>query len=148
MTEKVFNQVEPVTMLERMEIIGFLHEQLKETGESKEQIGFALDYAMNSNPLAGGFILRMKEGNKIVGIVVMNKTGMQGYVPENILVYIVIHPKFRRQGLAKKMMTRAMQMAKGDIAMHVHEDNPEYHLSKDMGFQPAFLQMRYIENNQ
>jgi len=148
MTEKVFNQVEPITMLERMEIISFLYEQLKETGESKEQIGFALDYAMNSNPLAGGFVLRMKEGNKIAAIVVMNKTGMQGYVPENILVYIAIHPNFRGQGLAKKMMTRAMQLAKGDIAMHVYDDDPAYHLSKVMGFEPAFLQMRYIESNQ
>lgn len=147
MTEKVFNQVEPITMLERLEIMGFLYEQLKGTGESKDHIGSALEYAMNSNPLAGGFILRMSEGRRVVAVVVLNKTGMQGIMPENVLVYIAVHPNYRRQGLGMKMMMRTMQLAKGDIAMHVHEENPAYHLCKEMGFEPACLQMRYSQSN-
>jgi len=101
---------------------------------------------MNTNPLAGGFIVQTGEGDGITGAVVMNKTGMQGYIPENILVYIAVHKNHRGKGLGRKLMERAMQLAKGDIALHVEEDNPANFLYKKMGFVNPYLEMRYYTN--
>lgn len=148
MTEKVYNQVEPITTLERFELIGFLSHHLDEYGDSEENIGFAIDYALNSNPMAGGFVLRFSEDEETTGVVVMNKTGMQGYIPENVLVYIAVHRDFRRQGLGKKLMKRAMQLSKGDISLHVEKDNPALHLYEKMGFENPYLEMRYFENKE
>jgi [ribosomal protein S18]-alanine N-acetyltransferase len=146
MTEKVFNQFEPITTKEKENIIEFLYEHLDEYGDKKEHIGAAVDYAMNTNPMAGGFILQSTENDQITGAVVINKTGMKGYIPENVLVYIAVHKDFRGAGIGKKLMTRAMQLAKGDIALHVEHDNPANFLYKKMGFVNPYLEMRFYAN--
>lgn len=144
--EKVFNQVEPITRKEKSELVNFLFTHLDEYGDKKEHIEKCIEYAMNTNPLAGGFILQLMDAEEIAGAVVMNKTGMQGYIPENILVYIAVHADHRGKGYGKKLMERAMQMAKGDIALHVEENNPANFLYKKMGFVNPYLEMRYYSN--
>jgi len=144
--EKVFNQVELITRKEKSDLVEFLFNHLDEYGDKKEHIAKCIDYAMNTNPLAGGFIVQTGEGSEITGAVVMNKTGMQGYIPENILVYIAVHKNHRGKGLGRKLMERAMQLAKGDIALHVEQDNPANFLYKKMGFVNPYLEMRYYTN--
>jgi ribosomal protein S18 acetylase RimI-like enzyme len=90
----------------------------------------------------GGFIVVARDGGKIVGAVVVNKTGMSGYIPENILVYIAAHADYRGQGLGKKLMNKAIDMAEGAIALHVEPDNPARHLYEKLGFTNKYLEMR------
>ncbi|MCF8364879.1 MAG: GNAT family N-acetyltransferase [Bacteroidales bacterium] len=144
--EKVFNQVEPITTREKSQLVDFLFDHLDEYGDKKEHIHMAIDYAMNTNPMAGGFILQSSEDDEITGAVVINKTGMKGYIPENILVYIAVRADQRGRGLGKKLMERTMQLAKGDIALHVEENNPANFLYKKMGFVNPYLEMRYYSN--
>lgn len=143
MKEKVFNQLETLTTIERLNLINFLHEHLDEYGDTKEAIGLAIDYSLNTNPMAGGFILQLNEGDEIIGAVVINKTGMRSYIPENILVYIAVHQKYRGKGLGKKMMNKIMQLTKGDIALHVEKDNPARFLYEKVGFESPYVEMRY-----
>jgi GNAT superfamily N-acetyltransferase len=145
--EKVFNQIEPITTLERMELISFLYDHLDEHGDTEENIGFAIDYALNTNPMAGGFILTISEDEELIAVVVMNKTGMQGYLPENVLVYMAIHRDYRKLGLGTRLMTRAIQLTKGDIALHVEKHNPAVKLYENMGFENLYLEMRYFETD-
>jgi GNAT superfamily N-acetyltransferase len=42
----------------------------------------------------------------------MNKTGMEGYIPENILVYIAVDRKFRGKGYGKELMIKAIRLPK------------------------------------
>jgi ribosomal protein S18 acetylase RimI-like enzyme len=79
---------------------------------------------------------------KIVGVTVVNETGMSGYIPENILVYIATHKDFRGKGLGKKLMQEAINFAKGDIALHVEANNPAKHLYEKLGFTAPYLEMR------
>jgi ribosomal protein S18 acetylase RimI-like enzyme len=82
------------------------------------------------------------DGENVVGAVVVNQTGMQGYIPENILVYIAVHRDLRGQGIGKVLMTEAINLAKGDIALHVEPDNPARHLYQKLGFDNKYLEMR------
>ena len=84
----------------------------------------------------------IKEDTKIVGVTVINKTGMGGYIPENILVYIATHKDYRGRGLGKTLMQKAIDYCKGDIALHVEADNPAKHLYEKMGFTNPYLEMR------
>lgn len=143
MKEKVFNQLETLTTIERMNLINFLYDHLDDYGDTKEAIGLAIDYSLNTNPMAGGFILRFSDGDEITGALVMNKTGMSSYIPENVLVYIAVHRDHRGKGLGKKMMIRAMQLSKGDIALHVEKDNPARFLYEKIGFESPYVEMRY-----
>jgi [ribosomal protein S18]-alanine N-acetyltransferase len=144
--EKVFNPVESITTKEKSELIDFLYDHLDEYGDKKEHIAKAIEYAMHPYPLAGGFVIEARENDQIVGAVVMNKTGMEGYIPENILVYIAVHRDHRGKGIGKVLMDKAMKTARGDIALHVEEDNPANILYKKVGFVNPYLEMRYYKN--
>jgi GNAT superfamily N-acetyltransferase len=141
-----YTSLEVLTTLEKQKIVDFLFVHLDEYGDSKNDIGNAIDYAMSSYPLAGGFILTAEEEGEIKGAVVMNKTGMKGYIPENILVYIAVHRDQRGKGLGKELMKKSLVFAKGDIALHVEEDNPARFLYEKTGFENKYLEMRLIRN--
>jgi ribosomal protein S18 acetylase RimI-like enzyme len=142
MKYKYYSSIEILTYLEKQKIIKFLHDHLDEFGDSEQDIGNAIDYAMSSYPMAGGFILTAVEGDEIYGTVVMNKTGMKGYIPENVLVYIAVHRDMRGKGLGKKLIKKSLVYAKGNIALHVEPENPAKFLYEKMGFENKYLEMR------
>lgn len=121
-------------------IAAFLHEHLQEFGDNTEDIMKALDYVFT--PGRGGNIVLRLDGDTIVGAVVLNSTGMSGYIPETILVYIASHKDYRGQGIGKDLMRQAMKVSKGSIALHVEPDNPAVKLYEKMGFENKYLEMR------
>jgi len=127
---KYYSSLEILTTLEKQKIVKFLYDHLDQFGDAEKDIGNAIEYAMSSYPLAGGFILTAEENSSILGAVVMNKTGMKGYIPENVLVYIAVHRDHRGKGLGKKLMKEALRYAKGDIALHVEPENPAKFLTR------------------
>lgn len=139
---KVFDAVNKPTNPEKTEIINFLFDNLQEYGDPKIDIQKAIDYSIEEFNSFGGFTMLIKEDTKIVGGTVVNKTGMGGYIPENILVYIATHKDYRGRGLGKILMLKAIDYCKGDIALHVEADNPAKHLYEKMGFTNPYLEMR------
>ena len=124
------------------QIIDFLFTHLDQYGDSKEAIGKCLDYAYGKNGGQGGFVVLGTENNEIVGAVIVNHTGMSGYIPENILVYIAVHQNQRGKGAGRKLMDAATQNCKGDVALHVEADNPAKFLYEKCGFTNPYLEMR------
>ncbi len=124
----------------RERIADFLFEHLDQYGDTKEDILKAIDFVFEKH--CGGLILLGLEGSEIVGSVVINHTRMQGYIPENILVYIAVHKEKRGKGIGKALMNKAMNLAKGGIALHVEPDNPAKLMYEKMGFVNKYLEMR------
>jgi len=124
-------------------VADFLYEHLDEFGDDREYIMRAIDYAFADAPGQDGFMVVGEEDGKIVGAVIMNETGMSGYIPENILVYIAVHENMRGKGAGKQLMHAAIERAKGDVALHVEPENPAVHLYKKVGFTNKYLEMRY-----
>ena len=121
-------------------IADFLHEHLDQYRDKKSDILKALDYVFAPNR-SGHIILGIID-KEIIGAVVINETGMSGYIPENILVYIAIHKQHRGKGLGKVLMQKAISVTTGNIALHVEPDNPAFHLYKKLGFTNKYLEMR------
>ena len=140
-----YTQTDALTTIEKSELVDFLYKHLDQYGDTREAIMKAIDYALLSYPMAGGFILIAREDNAIIGAVVMNKTGMEEYIPENILVYIAVRKDYRGKGVGKKLMQEAIRMAKGDIALHVEPDNPARLLYEKLGFANKDLEMRFAK---
>ena len=142
---EMMTTADDVTMLSKLKVVDFLYDHLDEYGDKKEYIKKALDYALSPYPSAGGFIIYYEEKGEIIGAVVINNTGMQGYILENILVYIAVHKDYRGKGIGKKLMNKTIELTKGDIALHVEEDNPARFLYEKVGFENPYLEMRYYK---
>jgi ribosomal-protein-alanine N-acetyltransferase len=138
----VVSNINNPTILTKEEIANFLYEHLDQYGDEKADIMKCLDYALSGYPHQGGFVVLARDAGKIAGAVVMNQTGMEGYIPENILVYIAVSRDYRGQGLGKELMQRAISFAKGSIALHVEPDNPARKLYEKLGFTNKYLEMR------
>ncbi len=139
---KVYNPSQKANSEKIEEIVNFLYEHLQEYGDSKTAIRNAIQYAFGEDNAPGGFVLTLLQEDKIVGSVVVNRTGMKEYIPENILVYISVHDGYRGRGLGKALMRRTIEAAEGNIALHVEPDNPAKYLYEHFGFTNKYLEMR------
>jgi len=124
-------------------IANFLKKHLEEYGDKLEDIKKAMDFALTTENSFGGKIIAKYLDNQIVGAVVLNQTGMNGYIPENILVYIAVHHDYRGRKLGKELMNKAVEICHGNIALHVEPDNPAKFLYEKIGFTNKYLEMRY-----
>ncbi|RAR49034.1 GNAT family N-acetyltransferase [Flavobacterium lacus] len=121
-------------------IAEFLFTHLEQYGDKTAAILKCIDYVMT--PSKGGTIIVGTDEDKIVGVVILNNTGMKDYIPENILVYIAVDNSQRGKGYGKKLMQKAIDSTTGSIALHVEPDNPAFHLYKKLGFTNKYLEMR------
>jgi GNAT superfamily N-acetyltransferase len=122
------------------QLASFLEKHLDQYGDRKEDILACMEYCMD--PKRGGFIIAAIDSGEPVGAVVVNNTGMKGYIPENILVYIAVRGDQRGKGVGKGLMAQALERAQGSIALHVEPDNPARKLYESLGFTNKYLEMR------
>lgn len=120
-----------------------LHEMLIPFEDSLHQIGDGIDYALDNSGARGGFILVALAEKTIVGVLVMLRTNMSGYVPENLLLYIAVDKSTRGKGIGTKLIKKALKLSKGNIKLHVEYDNPAKRLYEKIGFVSKYADMRY-----
>lgn len=140
----IHNENHVANEFQKEQIINFLFHHLEEYGDPKNDIKKSLDYAMGENQKAGGTVLYSTnpENQEISGAVILNKTGMKGYIPENILVYIATDKNLRGKGIGKALMQKAIEVTDGDIALHCEPENPARKLYEKLGFTSKYLEMR------
>jgi len=145
MEYKVLKPKDNVSENEKKEIADFLYEHLDQFGDEHKYILKCINFALDDVNRFGGFVITSKDGDKMTGAVVVNKTKMGGYIPDNILVYIAVHKDYRGKGLGKILMEKAFELAEGDIKLHVEPENPAKYLYQKLGFTSKYLEMRRTE---
>ena len=143
---KQINNESELTDISKDEIIDFLYTHLDRFRDDKDSIGKCLDYTFSKNGGKGGFVLTGYYNDRIVGIVVMSKTGMQGFIPENILVYIAVDASLRGKGIGRQLVEEAVNRVEGDVKLHVEYDNPAKRLYERIGFTTKYAEMRITKN--
>ncbi|GAB3815277.1 GNAT family N-acetyltransferase [Pontibacter rugosus] len=128
--------------LKRDEVLDFLFHHLDEYGDKREDIAKCMDYALSTAEGKGGSVLVARESDQVVGALILNNTGMNGYIPENILVYVAVHNSQRGKGVGKQLVQMAADNTTGSIALHVEPQNPARHLYEKMGFTNKYLEYR------
>ena len=139
---KIFNEQNKPSKSEKSEVVDFLFDNLQEYGDPKYQIERAIDYSTKEFTSFGGFTMVLKEEEELRAAVVVNRTGMDGYIPENILVYIATDKNHRGKGIGKTLIKNTIKQTEGDIALHVEADNPAKKLYEKFGFTTPYLEMR------
>jgi len=134
-----------MSMLEKNKVIKFLNEF--ENDDRRENIQEAVEYAVKLKPSFGGFVMTAQQEGNIIGAIVANRTGMGHYNPNHIFVFVTLHDDYREdEALTKELVEKAIQHAKGDIAMHVKPDNPALKLYEKIGFRAQYLELRLTKN--
>ncbi len=142
MTLVQINHSENNTSFTVDDIANFLVLHLEEFGDKKEDILKCIDYALDRN--RGGFIQLCIIEENLAGVVIINETNMDGYIPSNILVYIAVDRQYRGKGIGKQLMQEVMKETQGGIALHVEPNNPAKFLYEKLGFTNKYLEMRYV----
>jgi ribosomal protein S18 acetylase RimI-like enzyme len=140
----IYKPKDNISNAQKKEVADFLFEHLDQFGDEHNAIMRCIDFAMDEKTKFGGFIVVAKENGKVAGAVIVNKTGMAGYIPENILVYIAVHQDYRGKGLGKTLMQKTINQAKGSIKLHVEPENPARFLYEKLGFTSKYLEMRLM----
>lgn len=143
MTEtKVFNTRNQPNSTEKSQIVNFLYSHLEQYGDTTSSIEKAINYSLGEKGSPGGSTILLYDNQTLKGVAVINHTGMGGYIPENILVYIATHKDYRGEGLGKKLLEKVISETEGDIALHVEANNPAKKLYEKFGFTNPYLEMR------
>jgi GNAT superfamily N-acetyltransferase len=124
-------------------LAGFLHESLKPYQDTVADIRRGIDDAFEVRDGRGGFVLIAEALEEPVGALVMLRTGMSGYVPENLLLFVAVAPGCRGFGIGQRLVQRALELAVGRVKLHVEYNNPARKLYERMGFQTKYAEMRY-----
>lgn len=132
---QLLNATDIVTTLEKNEIVTFLDENLGNVpGHDKEVILKSIEYALSKFPHQGGFLVLAKDEGEMVGAVVVNKTNMEDYIPENVLVYIAVKADRRNDGLGTALIKKAIEYTKGGLSINIPPENPNQGLFEKLGF--------------
>lgn len=127
----------------RDEYVDFLYTHLDRFGDEKSAINKCLDFAFEKDGGLGGFMLAAFNDDKLVGALVMNNTGMSEFIPENILVYVAVHESMRGKGFGREIIEKAINMADGNVKLHVEYENPAKRLYERVGFESKYAEMRF-----
>lgn len=127
----------------RESLARFLHEYLKPYEDTVEDIRSGIDYALSDEPGKGGFILLADQEERLVGALVMLNTGMSGYVPENLLLFVAVDSSMRGHGIGRQLCDKAIAESEGDVTLHVDHGNPARRLYERLGFTCKYDEMRY-----
>lgn len=120
----------------------FFHETMIPYEDSIEDIERAMDYAFSKEKSEGGFLTLAKYDGKLAGALLMLNTGMGGYIPENLLLFVTVAPSLRGKGLGKVLIDHCVAKCKGSVKLHVDLDNPARRLYERIGFTNKYAEMR------
>lgn len=138
----LFHATNRPSEIEKNKIVDFLSRNLEGVEPNKEHIRKAIEYSTKEQLSFGGFILLHKSHDEIAGAAIVNHTGMGGYIAENVLVYIAVCDKYRKQGVAKNMIDQILRHAKGDVALHLKGDSSLASICEKFGFKKSIVEMR------
>lgn len=137
------NKKEDFEKVNRDEFVDFLFTHLDRFGDPKKDIQKCLDYAFSNEKSEGGFALAAFYEDKLVGALIMNKTGMADYIPNWILVYVAVDASYRGKGFGRQIIEESFKHCDGNLKLHVEYDNPAKRLYERIGFTSKYAEMRY-----
>jgi len=127
--------------LNAKDLAEFLYHALKPYNDTREDVLAGINDALGAGN--GGFVLLIHEDRVIKGALVMLKTGMKGYIPPQLILFVAVDPDCRGKGLGRWLMDNAISHCEGPVALHVEYDNPAKRLYERVGFKSKYAEMRY-----
>ncbi len=128
----------------REALAAFIHEFMKPYEDTLPDTRRGVDDALGSRPEAGGFVVLARVDRRLAGALVMLRTGMKGYVPENLLLFVAVDDRLRGHGIGGALIRAAVERCEGSVKLHVEYDNPAQRLYQRLGFSNKYAEMRLV----
>jgi len=135
---QLLNTTDIVTTLEEEAIINFLMSNLDAYSDSRDNVSRAVEYALSKFPHQGGFIILAKKDRDIVGATVINRTNLEGYFAESILVFMATDEACRGDGIGKELLRQTILFTKGDVMVRLKPETKNTDLFEKQGFKSDF----------
>ena len=132
-TTKLYHAFPPLSMRKKTELVNFLNTYQENPELDLSIIKHLVDYALKEIYSFGGFIVTEEDDQKIIGVMVINNTGMQGYMPNNLIVASAFIPGMLMQGARKRLIQKVMHFTKGDTAYLINSPQEKEQLQKNLG---------------
>ena len=123
----------------------FLYDSLKPYEDPLPEVKQGIFDALEPSCGEPGFVLITEIDQKVVGALLMLRTGMKGYIPENLLLMVAVDPSTRGKGIGAQIIKRSFEIADGDVKLHVEYDNPAKRLYERLGMTSKYAEMRFIK---
>ncbi|MCA9320338.1 MAG: GNAT family N-acetyltransferase [Planctomycetes bacterium] len=127
----------------RDELAAFFHQTMAPWNDTLEDVGRALDYLFSDAEGKGGFLILAAVDGRLAAALAMLNTGMEGYVPGHILLFVSVSEAMRGKGLGGQVIKIALDECDGPVKLHVEYDNPAKRLYERLGFTSKYAEMRY-----
>lgn len=128
-------------------VVRFFHETMAPYNDSIPDVERALDYALVPGKGQGGFLMLAHTDEHLLGALCMLDTGMSGYIPDHILLFVSVSPDARGQGVGGKLIRHCLDQCPGDVKLHVEYDNPAKRLYERLGFTSKYAEMRWTRDD-
>ncbi len=129
----------------RARLAGFFHETMRPWHDTLEDIQRGLDYAFSDAEGKGGFLALVEVEDELAGALLMLHTGMGGYVPAHMLLFVSVDPGRRGQGLGSRIIEASLARCDGPVKLHVEYENPAKRLYERLGFASKYAEMRWSQ---
>jgi len=101
----------------KMALVDFLCSVNEIPKSEKNKITQSVEYAIKDTASFGGFIVALEKEQKILGAVVVNKSGMGGLLPAHLVVVHGVAPILAQEEIIALLLKEANKYSRGDIAV-------------------------------
>ncbi|MCB0522011.1 MAG: GNAT family N-acetyltransferase [Lewinellaceae bacterium] len=141
--QELYNPFTRLTLLEKLRLVQFLAENAENGQFSAHEVTEAVECAVKERPSFGGFILTLEEEHEMLGAIVVSCTGMETMNPRHRLMLLAIAKEHRHNGVAKKLVDKAIAQAGGDLSIQLEPGNGEVAFFEKLGFKARYVDMRW-----
>lgn len=146
---KLYNAGTGMDSFDRAAIVKFLYTHARDIPAHTARE--AVDCVLKHTPSFGGFILADWHERQLRAVVMVNRTGMSGFGPENLITFAVVRKEEEFPlPILEQLIREAMNLADGEIAFHLPKRHPAIKVFQELGFQQDFVELRFssrVQNN-
>jgi len=117
----------------KVSLINFICDYQENTSLNKSIITHLIDYTLKEIFSFGGFVVTEETDNELLGVMVVNNTGMEGYMPNNLIVASAFLPNIGKEGSKKRILQKIMHITRGDATLLVKNAHQQKSTSNNFG---------------
>jgi hypothetical protein len=139
---QLYNAFSGLNPMDQISLLNFFRQNAVDTELSAIQE--SLDCALKNKPSFGGFVLTHQCQGRIVAALVVNKTGMECFKSEHLLVLATLHKDFTEHPeFLEALIQKAIYQTGGDISFYAKSKHPAILMAKRMGFSEQFVELKF-----